>query len=345
MTDVPLGERVVLVTARMEPQWLERLRKEWPKLRFEKRSPRADEHIPEELWREVEMLYMSYATSLPTPEQAPHLRWVQLYSAGADYLFKRPLFQGDVTFTSASGVHAVNIAEYVLAVMLAWFHRLPNLLQWQQRGQWVSEKTRSSGLMPEELRGKTLGVVGYGSIGRQVARLAVAFGMRVLAMQRGTDHRDSGFQFADVGDLEGVLPARYYAFDQLHVMLGECDVVLIAAPLTDQTRGMFNAAAFQAMKPEAFLVNIARGDLCNEHDLLQALQEQRIAGAALDVFQREPLPADSPFWHLPNVFISPHVSGLTPAYDDRAATIFAENLRRYMAGQPLYNVIDKAKGY
>ena len=342
---MPSEDRVVLITARMEQQWLERLRNEWPHLRFEKRSPRADERIPEDLWSEVEVLFMSFATPLPTPEQAPNLRWVQLYSAGADYVFKRPLFQSDVTFTSASGVHSINIAEYVLTAMLSWFHRLPTLLQYQQRGQWAPEQARMNELLPSELRGKTLGVVGYGSIGREVARLATAFGMRVLAMQRGTDHRDSGFQFANIGDLEGTLPERYYTFDQLHTMLGECDVVLIAVPLTDQTRGMFNAAAFQAMKPKAFLVNIARGGICDEHDLLQALKDQQIAGAALDVFQQEPLPSDSPFWHLPNVFISPHITGLTPVYNDRVATIFAENLRRYLAHEPLFNIIDKARGY
>lgn len=345
MTGTPSKERVVLITARMESQWLERLRNEWPNLRFEKRSPRAEEHIPDELWREVEILYMSFATSLPLPEQAPRLRWVQLYSAGADYIFKQPLFQSNVTFTSASGLHAVNMAEYILTVMLAWFHRLPNLLQWQQRGQWAPEQARQTELLPEELRGKTLGVVGYGSIGREVARLATAFGMRVLAMQRGTDHHDSGFQFPGIGDPEGTLPERYYTFAQLHTMLGECDVVLIAVPLTNETRGMFNATTFQAMKPNAFLVNIARGDVCDEDDLFHALRNRQIAGAALDVFKQEPLPSDSPFWHLPNVFISPHVTGLTPAYDDRAATIFAENLRRYLAGEPLYNTIDKARGY
>jgi phosphoglycerate dehydrogenase-like enzyme len=169
--------------------------------------------------------------------------------------------------------------------------------------------------------------------------------MRVLAMQRGNDHRDSGFQFPGIGDPEGTLPERYYQPEQLHAMLGECDVVLVAVPLTPQTRDMFDASAFAAMKPNAFLVNIARGGICNEQDLLHALQEKQIAGAALDVFQQEPLPPDSPFWHQPNVFVSPHMSGYTPHYDDRAATIFAENLRRYLADEPLFNVIDKARGY
>ena len=345
MSNAESKERVVLITARIEPKWLERLRDQWPNLRFEQRSHRKGEDIPDELWREVEVLYMSFATALPSPEQAPKLRWVQLYSAGADYVFNRPLFRSAVTFTSVSGLHAVNIAEYVFTMMLAWFHRVPNLLEWQQRGQWAQESVRLTQLLPTELRGQTIGIVGYGSIGREVARLATAFGMRVLAMQRGNDHRDSGFQFPGIGDPEGTLPERYYQPEQLHAMLGECDVVLVAVPLTPQTRDMFDASAFAVMKPNAFLVNIARGGICNEQDLLHALQEKRIAGAALDVFQQEPLPADSPFWQQPNVFVSPHMSGLTPHYNDRAATIFAENLRRYLADEPLLNVIDKARGY
>jgi phosphoglycerate dehydrogenase-like enzyme len=141
------------------------------------------------------------------------------------------------------------------------------------------------------------------------------------------------------------LPNRYYTSDQLHEMLGESDIVVIAVPLTPQTRGMFDQAAFQAMKPTAFLVNIARGDVCNEASLIRALEDQQIAGAALDVFHQEPLPSDSLLWKLPNVFISPHITGLTPQYDERVAMIFEENLRRYLAGEPLYNVVDKSRGY
>ena len=345
MADSNDTSRVVLITAPMEEGWLQRLRSQWPDLRFEYRSTRAKETVSDDLWREAEILYMWFATPLPAPEQAPKLRWVQLYSAGADYLFNHPLFHTQVTFTTASGIHAITIAEYVFTMVLAWFHKLPNLLDLQKQGQWPPVSVRSTLLVPEELHGKTMGIVGYGSIGRQVARLAYAFGMRILAMQRGTDHRDRGYQIPNVGDPEGTLPERYFAPEQLHSMLAECDVVVIAVPLTPSTRGMFNEAAFQAMKSSAFLVNIARGEVCNESDLVRALEEKQIAGAALDVFEHEPLPADSPLWHLPNVFITPHISGLTRQYDERAAALFAENLRRYLTGEPLLNVVDKTLGY
>jgi phosphoglycerate dehydrogenase-like enzyme len=340
MTNTP---GVVLITARCESHWLERLQRLLPDLQVERWPPYSV--VPDDLWREVEILYTSYATALPSPEQAPRLRWVQLYSAGPDPVLNHPLFQTPVVFTTASGVHAVNMAEYVLTAVLAWYHRFPRVLQWQQRGQWPTNSERSSLFVGEELRGKTIGIVGYGSIGRQVARLADAFGMRVLAVQRGREHRDRGFVFPGLGDPEGTLPERYYTPDQLHGMLSESDVVIICVPLTAKTQGLFEEAAFQAMKSTAFLVNVARGGVCNESALVRALEERWIAGAALDVFHQEPLPSNHPLWHLPNVFLSPHSAGLTPQYDERAAMIFEENLHRYLAGEPLYNVVDKTQGY
>jgi len=237
------------------------------------------------------------------------------------------------------------MAEYVFAMVLAWFRHLPRIVEWQQRAAWPGGSERIALFGGEELRGKTLGVVGYGSIGREVARLATAFGMRVLAMQRGTNHQDTGFLLPGIGDPAGVLPDRFYAPDELHAMLGVCDIVVISLPLTSRTRGMFDEAAFQAIKPTALLINIARGDICNEAALIHALREKQLAGAILDVFQQEPLPPEHPLWHLPNAFISPHCSCLTPLYEERAAQICEENLRCYLAGNPLYNLVDKAQEY
>jgi phosphoglycerate dehydrogenase-like enzyme len=335
---------VVLCLAPLAAGWLERLQKISPDLRIEQRSSREVNAISDDLWQEVEILY-TFGRNLPFPERVPNLRWVQLYSAGVNQVHNQPLFKTEVIFTTASGVHSINIAEYVFTIVLAQFHRFPTMLEWQHKGEWPPDLQSQTLFMPQELWQKTIGIVGYGSIGRQVAHLASGFGMRILAMQRGTDHRDHGFQFPGVGDPEGSLPERYYSPDQLHTMLSQSDIVVISVPLTSQTQGMFDKAAFQAMKSTAFLVNIARGDVCNETDLIQALREKQIAGAALDVFHQEPLPSNSPLWHLPNVFISPHISGLTPEYDKRVAMIFEENLRRYLAGEPLYNVVDKERGY
>ncbi|HEU5383078.1 MAG TPA: D-2-hydroxyacid dehydrogenase [Ktedonobacteraceae bacterium] len=337
--------RLVLITAPLTGQGLERLQGISSELDVRHWRYPTMGALPAALWREVEILYTSFASPLPSPADAPRLRWVQLYSAGPDHILSHPLFASPVIFTTTSGIHAIPIAEYVFTMVLAWFHRLPRMIEWQQRRAWPDRSERFSLFAGEELRGKTLGIVGYGSIGRELARLAAAFGMRILAMQRGSTRRDPGFALPGVGDQAGALPERYYAPDELHSMLGECDVVVLAVPLTAQTRGMFDEAAFRALKPSAFLVNIARGDICDEGALLRALREQTLGGAALDVFQQEPLPADHPLWSLPNVFISPHASGLTQLYEERAATVFEENLHRYIAGESLYNLVDKVQEY
>ncbi len=340
--------RIVLITApmtdRMRGDISERIQQISPDLQVEVYPPATRvQDIPAEIWQNTEVIFTFNV--LPDHQLAPHLHWVHLYSAGANHLFGHPLAQSDVIFTTSSGVHSIIIAEYVMATVLDWFHRFPLIQQWRQKGQWPSREEQQTLFRSEELRGKTIGIVGYGSIGRETARQARAFGMRVIAQQQSEDHRDHGFVFPDIGDPEGTLPERYYRADQLHELLHESDVVVAAVPLTRSTTRLFDDAAFRAMKSTAFFVNIARGEVCDEDALISALQEQRLAGAALDVFTKEPLPADSPLWRLPNVFISPHVSGLTTQYDQRALTIFIENLRRYLAGETLYNVVDKERQY
>ena len=344
MTDAKDTATQVLVTIPFEQQWQEQLKKLSPELHVEQHTVQKAQEIPDALWREIEILYTS-SKVLPTPEQAPKLRLVQLYSAGADSAMKTPLFQSSVLFSTMSGVHAVNAAEYVFLMVLAWYHKFPTMLQWKQGGIWPPSEERHVMFMPVALLGKTIGIAGYGSIGRQVAKVAKAFGMHIVAMQRGTDHRDHGFLFPGEGDPDGTLPDLYYSPDQLHALLHESDVVIVTLPLTPETRGLFNDAAFQAMKPSTFFINIARGGVCDDEALVRALQEKKIAGAALDVFGKEPLPSDHPLWQLPNVFMTPHIMGSTPQYDERAARIFIENVRRYLQGQPLYNIVNKQQGY
>jgi phosphoglycerate dehydrogenase-like enzyme len=335
----------MLITAPLDAHGLERLQGLSPALSVKQWQHRSMGRVPDDLWQEVEILYTSFSAPLPAPELVPHLRWVQLYSAGPDYILDHPLFATPTLFTTTNGIHAIPIAEYVFAMVLAWFHRLPRIFEQQQHAAWPAGSERNSLFAGEELRGKTLGIVGYGSIGREVARLATAFGMHVLAMQRGTNRQDTSFLLPGIGDPAGVLPERFYSPDEFHAMLGACDVVVISVPLTARTRDMFDDVAFQAIKPTALLVNIARGAICNEAALLHALREKQIAGAILDVFHQEPLPPEHPLWHLSNVFISPHCSGLSSLYEERAAQICEENLRRYLAGEPLYNVVDKAQEY
>ena len=331
---------LVLTQARMPEPLLATLRAVSPRLIVEHRTAETLEELGN-VWPGVEVLYTTRL--VPLPEAAPRLRWVQGHFAGVDQFLEHPLLQS-VTLTTSSGIHAPAMAEYILMMVLTFAHRLPRMVEHQQRAEWPQQ--RWALFVPQELRDATIGVVGYGSIGRETARLARAFGMRVLALKRHVDRlADDGWHVPDVGDASGEYVARFYTPDQLQAMLAECDYVAIAAPLTPETRGLLGAAEFRAMKREAVLINVARGGVINEAALIDALRDQVIGGAALDVFEQEPLPAESPLWHLPNVVLSPHVSGFTPHYDERAMTLFAENLRRYVAGEPLLNVVDVQRGY
>ena len=328
---------------KFDPALLDQIRAVSERIILTQHTARDDDQVPAEAFEQAEVLYTF--GMLPRPEQAPHLRWVQLHSAGVNHVIQHPLFATDVMFTTTSGLHAINIGEYVFASILAWTRHLPELFDLQRKKQWPSD--RWTCCQPTELRGSTVGIVGYGSIGREVARLAKAFGMRVLALKRRTESagEHGAFEMAGLGDSAGILPDALYSPEQLREMLAQCDFVVLAVPLTQETRGMIGEVELHAMKPTAYLVNIARGEVCDETALIHALQDKWIAGAGLDVFAQEPLPETSPLWTLPNVILTPHISGFTPYYDQRGVDIFCENLHRYIAGQPLLNLVDKSAGY
>ena len=198
----------------------------------------------------------------------------------------------------------------------------------------------------DSLRGKTLGVIGYGSIGRETARIGAALGMPVVALKRNpADRADHGWNPPDVGDPEGRIPARWFGPQECAKLLGESDYVTVTLPLTPHTRGFVGVKEIAAMRPQAYIVNIGRGSVIDQNALIAALSEKRIAGAGLDVFEREPLEADSPLWAMDNVILTPHVSGAYRDYNTGACKLFADNLRRFRAGQPLLNLIDRALGY
>jgi phosphoglycerate dehydrogenase-like enzyme len=331
----------ILNTVPFDPEQLARLHDLSSRLRVIQHAIEDAGELPSDVWSEVEVL--STFMVLPTPVQAPRLRWVQLLSAGADHAIDHLLWSDEVIFTTTSGIHAIVIGEYVLALMLAWAQRLPALIDHQRRAEWPEDRFQL--FAPQELRGATVGIVGYGSIGREVGRLASAFGMRVLALQRSSDPSDRGYTVPGIGDASGTIPERFYRPQELREMLPECDYVVLAVPLTDATQNLIGLDEFRMMRASAFLVNIARGGVVDEPALIQALQEGWIAGAGLDVFVQEPLPADSPLWGMDNVILSPHIAGSTPHYFDRAVEVFVENLRRYVAGEALINRVDRATGY
>ena len=279
--------------------------------------------------------------------RAPNLRWVQVHMAGVNALHDHPLYaRSAIALTTTSGVHAATIAEYALTVILAWAHRVPRMLEWQAKGTWPPDERRWELFVPTELRGATLGVIGYGSIGRELARLARTLGMRVLACKRDPSRRaDEGWTLPGTGDPDGALPEAWYPPDRLRELLARSDVVVMCAPLTRETRGMLGAGELAAMKPTAFFVNVGRGPTVDENALAAALKGDRLAGAAVDVFAEEPPPAGHPLYGLDNVILSPHVSGFLPSYDDQCTELFAENLRRFLAGTSLLNLVDRARGY
>jgi phosphoglycerate dehydrogenase-like enzyme len=329
----------VLSTLSFPDELLDRLRAVSPQLVVAQHDAASADEVPPQLWDQVEVLYTFSA--VPDPARIPRLRWVQLHSAGVNQVLNTPLWSSDVVITTTSGIHAPTIAEYVLMMMLAFAHRLPRMFHYQARGEWPSRRWQK--FLPRELRGATVGVIGYGSIGREIGRLAHAFGMRVLALRRGGAGGPASYELSGLAG--GDEPDRLYTPDQLTEMLPECDYVVLAVPYTSATHHLIDQAALHAMKPTAVLINIARGAVVDEAALIRALREGWIAGAALDVFEQEPLPADSPLWTLEDVIISPHVAGFTPHYDDRATALFAENLRRYLAGEPLLNQVERGREY
>jgi phosphoglycerate dehydrogenase-like enzyme len=334
----------VLGTLRFGEELLDRLRSVSPRLRVNQQTCHNAAEVAAALAAHpgVEVLY-TYDLPLNALDLAPRLRWIQLHSAGAEHVLGSPVVDGDVVLTTNSGIHATPIAEYVVASMLAHRWRVAHWTYCQREGQWP--KGRWKLYARPELRDATLGIVGYGSIGREVGRLGQAFGMRVLALRRGDGRLDSGYAVPGTGDPEGSIPERFYPPEALPDMLAECDYVVVALPLTSATKHYIGEVELRAMKPSAYLVNIARGAIVDETALVRALHEGWIAGAGLDVFEEEPLPADSRLWDMESVLISPHVAGFTPRYDERATQLFAQNLARYLAGQPLLNQVDMGRGY
>jgi phosphoglycerate dehydrogenase-like enzyme len=264
---------------------------------------------------------------------APRLKWIHSPAAGVGGMLFPEMIASPVVITNSRGMSADTIAEHVLAVTLAMFRRLPHAFRSQAAREWAQDAIGTEG--NRMLAGSDVVVVGLGAIGSAVASRMTGLGARVIGVRRHADRARPG------------TPATtpVVSSGQLHEVLPNADVVIVAAPHTSETRGLIDAAALRLMSRDTILVNVSRGQLIDEAALIAALRERRIAGAALDVFVDEPLPRDSPFWTLPNVLITPHTSGFRPDHWDAATALFADNLTRFHAGQPLVNVVNKADGY
>lgn len=266
--------------------------------------------------------------------RAARLRWLSSVGAGLDGVTTPAMLARGVAVTSASGVHGPNIAEHLMAMILMFTRGWPELFRAQLGRRWEhARKSRSDG--PGELTGKTLLIVGLGRIGEALAARARPFGVRVLGMKHDPSRRHDASVAVDE-----VLPLG--ALDEA---LGRADHLCLTLPLTDATHHLIDARRLGRMRPGAFLYNVSRGAVVDEAALVAALRAGQLAGAGLDVFENEPLPAESPLWELGNVILTPHVAGATPRYYERTAALFADNLERFLAARPLANRFDSARGY
>ena len=267
-----------------------------------------------------------------SPEElaaAPRLRWVQLIGAGVDRVLIPELVARGIPITNNSGVHAPNIAEHVMALMLAFARGLPSFIRAQIGHEWAHERVRPRAF---ELQGQTLLVAGVGDIGLALARRATAFGMTVIGIRRHAAPPPEGVaEIHDAAALPELLP--------------RADHVAICLPLTARTRGLFDGTMFGRMKRGAYLYNIGRGAIVETPALVAALQSGQLGGAGLDVTEPEPLPPDSPLWEMPNVIITAHTSGSTPRYWERAFEVLRDNIARFERGAPLRNLVNPSEGY
>jgi phosphoglycerate dehydrogenase-like enzyme len=312
------------------PGWFtERLSQDFPELQVVHRD--TYDGIETDL-RDAEIVF----TISLNPGQfavAKNLRWIHAPSAAVHQLLFPELVASDVIVTNSREVHGPVVAEHVMALIFSLAKKIPQAVLFQQKHTWGQEVMWNAGVRPSEIAGATLGLIGLGSIGRRVALMASALGMRVIAVR----------EHVEKGTPEGV--EAVFAPGEIDAMLGQSDYVVIAAPLIENTRGLIDGARLAVMKKTALLINVGRGPQVDELALAEALRSKQIAGAALDVFEQEPLPPDSPLWDIENLLITPHNGSITEKLWQRHYELFSDNLRRYLTGQSLRFVVDKHKGY
>ncbi len=333
LPDDPLRKLVICVHHPFD-QWnapssfSENLRREFPQV--------AIVHLPDYKRLDTELVDAEILIAWSIrPEQvkaARKLRWIHSPAAAVHQLMFPELVASDIVLTNAREVHGPVVAEHVLALIFALAKKIPGSVELQQKHIWGQQLLWDETPRVREVAGATLGVVGLGAIGRPLVRSAKALGMRVIAVR---EHPEKGSDGADV-----VLGSA-----QINEVFRESDYVVLAAPVTDSTKAIANTERLALMKTTACLINVGRGPLVDEAALAAALRENRIGGAALDVFPKEPLAADSPLWDVPSLLITPHTAALTDKLWDRHYALFSENLRLYLAGEPLLGLVDKQKGY
>lgn len=300
--------------------------------------------VPDEVKREIRdaEVYMGFGISPELFREGEALRWVHSAAAGARASLFPGMVKSDVLFSNSAGIHAEPLAEWALAAMLHFARGFDIAMRAKYEHVWRYEPLAGTESPVRELAGSTVGIVGYGGIGSAIGRKARALGMRVVATRR---HRAAHPGGADPGSETGDRPARILSADNLPELLKAADYVVIAAPETADTAGLIGREQLALMRPGSVLLNLSRGGLIDERALIDALREKRLRGAALDVFAREPLPPDSPLWEMEHVLLTPHTGSISSAFWERETTLMVENVRRYLAGEPLKNAVNKNEGY
>ncbi len=263
---------------------------------------------------------------------ARKLRWIHSTATAVHALMSPELQNSDIVVTNARDVHGPVVAEHAMALIFALAKRLPQAMRYRQQKHWAQQDLWDTRLQPRELRGATIGILGLGGIGRPLAKLAKSMGMKVVGV------RAHGGRSCEAVDI-------VYRLDRLEEVVRAADFVVLALPLTEKTDRLMNAERLAWLKQDAYLINVGRGALIDEDALVEALQRRSFAGAALDVTTQEPLPSSSPLWEMENVLLTPHTAGLTDKMWERHYAAFAENLGRFLKGEPLLWIVDKAKGY
>jgi phosphoglycerate dehydrogenase-like enzyme len=311
------------------PEWFsERLHHEFPRIEVV--------HLPnyDRVTEEIADADIAISWSLRGHQitAAKKLRWIHSTAAAVHQLMTPELRVSDIIVTNARDVHGPVVAEHAIALAFALAKRLPQAVKNQQQKHWAQHDLWCAEPRPRELNGATMTIVGMGGIGGPLARLAKALGMRVVGVR---EHPEPGSEVADA----------IYGFAELDQALRDGDFVVLAVPVTPKTHRLMNTQRLAQLQPGAYLINVGRGVLIDEDALVEALHARSFAGAALDVTTEEPLPPESPLWHTENVFITPHIAGLTERMWERHYAHYTENLRRYLAGEPLLCVVDKQRGY
>ena len=294
-------------------------------------------------------VYFGYGIPAELLDAGKGLRWVHSGAAGVGSSLTPTMVESSVVFTNSAGVHAPPMAETVLAMLLHFTRGLDLAGESQRRREWSTDPFYVAGAPLRELSSMTVGIVGFGGIGREVARRVASLGARVIAVKRNPARPgEANLEPVAGGGVLGSRIEMVWGESGLDAVYRECDAIVVAAPDTPETRGMIDARAFGRMKPGAIVLNVARGRLVDEDALIVALTEGRIRGAGLDVFTREPLPWESPLWGFPSVVITPHVSAVTRGFWRRETDLITRNLDRYLRESPLdewENVVDKKAGY